>query len=512
MSPEEVRDAFRAFAGEEQFRKFVVDFNTWKGLHLLVWQEQLWEVFARTLPLPGYPFDAVRDLFRVCPDHGCDVCPGPEPFPYDVGALVTAPDGIDRQAYGYARERYPLAVTDQNYCPRCRDELRGALAGAKPAPSPAAPPPPIPPVPRARRGGAAITFAGAAAGLTGAAGFAAGLLAGWLVLLGYAHYLMWLHHCFPGDVFRVIWISTATLAVVWTAFGAVQGHVDRWVALDDPKPPSRWGRASGWLFLPLGGACFGFTAGVLHANWSYDEPYWFGGGYGFYSSDPAHKGTHPGDLGVMSEAIGSVPAIIAFFLGFGGLFIPLVGGMGVAVVVGRQAWNAPVLSLLTWLPLCLVAAAVLFVGVGVAGPAWGEQHLRLQTRLEGSMKSVLAQRDALLVGAAVEGVVAPGMAAGGYVEGLRRLEAGEVRNCPHRFQRAFRDHLRASAELAATVVAPLGNPLAAVRVLIEKGGFEGVAESVKGSFDTALRSENGMRMELAQVSRRLDQMTGRAGP
>lgn len=71
VDPAEIRSAFRAFLGDERYRKFVSMVpSTSDGTRLKFWQENAWESFAADHPRFDLDFAGIVDVFRVCELHG----------------------------------------------------------------------------------------------------------------------------------------------------------------------------------------------------------------------------------------------------------------------------------------------------------------------------------------------------------------------------------------------------------------------------------------------------------
>ena len=73
MERSAIREAFRNFAGEPRYRKFVHALNTRCSDRLLFWQEKLWREFVGRNPTADLQFDALRKAFHVCEVHGCEL-------------------------------------------------------------------------------------------------------------------------------------------------------------------------------------------------------------------------------------------------------------------------------------------------------------------------------------------------------------------------------------------------------------------------------------------------------
>jgi hypothetical protein len=117
MDINEVRVAFREFAGEVRFRKFVraVSQRCHRKERLFFWQEQLWGNFVCTVPRAARCPDEILRAFRICDVHGCELEPTPT---NDALAEIR-----DTPEYGQALETlFPLAAGRYFVCPRCRFE------------------------------------------------------------------------------------------------------------------------------------------------------------------------------------------------------------------------------------------------------------------------------------------------------------------------------------------------------------------------------------------------------
>src|SRR6187401_2409631 len=75
MDAAELRRAFAAFAGEDRFRSFIRALNVAPVslTRLRFWQEDLWAAFVEVdLRWPA-EFPGIREAFRVCEVHGCQL-------------------------------------------------------------------------------------------------------------------------------------------------------------------------------------------------------------------------------------------------------------------------------------------------------------------------------------------------------------------------------------------------------------------------------------------------------
>jgi hypothetical protein len=115
MDVNEVRTAFRKFAGEERFRKFVraVSRRCPEKGRLFFWQEQLWGGFVSTVAGVGTHQDEILRAFRICDVHGCELEPPP---------TNDAPTEVrDTPEYGQALHTlFPLAASRYFVCRQCR--------------------------------------------------------------------------------------------------------------------------------------------------------------------------------------------------------------------------------------------------------------------------------------------------------------------------------------------------------------------------------------------------------
>src|SRR5215475_3770994 len=106
MDAHDVKTAFRKFAGEERFRKFVRAVSQrcpGKG-RLFFWHEQLWREFVASAPGAPTSQDEILKAFRICDVHGCDLEPPPD--------SDSPPEIRDTPEYAQALEAlFPLAAS-----------------------------------------------------------------------------------------------------------------------------------------------------------------------------------------------------------------------------------------------------------------------------------------------------------------------------------------------------------------------------------------------------------------
>ena len=107
-----LRTAFSKFVGKERFNEFVKTLNT---AHidlkrLRFWQEQLWKRFVQSHPDWPVNFGIVREAFRFCEVHGCDLLRG----------TVLAPSGqiqqMETQSGDSGRRGCLIGNQDFPYC------------------------------------------------------------------------------------------------------------------------------------------------------------------------------------------------------------------------------------------------------------------------------------------------------------------------------------------------------------------------------------------------------------
>jgi hypothetical protein len=138
MDETAVLAAFRSFAGDQQFRTFVRDLNIapLSLKRLRYWQEDLWAEFVALHPAVPADFGTVREAFRVCEVHDCqllrDVVHAPagqiqsrethspdHPFPDELPGIRDCPysgwgvDPFEWQGCG-------TQLMEIWYCPECR--------------------------------------------------------------------------------------------------------------------------------------------------------------------------------------------------------------------------------------------------------------------------------------------------------------------------------------------------------------------------------------------------------
>lgn len=141
MDPRRLREAFRSYAGNDRYRRFIRALNTAdvEAGRLRYWQDKLWNAFAET------QFDCPRDyvtigqIFAECEVHDCDLLADTVLAPYsqlrnyrtqspDTGLLSGTIDNVNYPNPGWpvSPDEWPPSqnkMVDVLYCPRCR-ELR----------------------------------------------------------------------------------------------------------------------------------------------------------------------------------------------------------------------------------------------------------------------------------------------------------------------------------------------------------------------------------------------------
>jgi len=119
MDRDELRETFRAFAGERRFKRFVHALNARCKRRLFYWQHKLWDEFVAASPAAAMSFDQLKGSFNFCELHGCDLAK--EKLALDVSkkdqyrALPQLPNAqvvIVLGLYG--------APDEVIYCPECR--------------------------------------------------------------------------------------------------------------------------------------------------------------------------------------------------------------------------------------------------------------------------------------------------------------------------------------------------------------------------------------------------------
>ena len=141
MTPIALRESFRAFAGDENFRRFVHAINTapFRLKRLRYWQEELWNEFRATTPDCTESYAEIQQLFAICEVHGYELERDTVLAPYSQLRYhrTESPDSglhsgmMDTKQYPYpgwgvSPSDWPPAenrMVDVLYCPRCR-ELR----------------------------------------------------------------------------------------------------------------------------------------------------------------------------------------------------------------------------------------------------------------------------------------------------------------------------------------------------------------------------------------------------
>jgi hypothetical protein len=136
-----LREAFRSYAGDDRYRRFVRSLNTAhiNAGRLRYWQHELWSAFAETMSACPRDYTTIMQVFTLCEVHDCDLIADTVLSPYSqIRTYRTqSPDTglhsgtIDNEKYPYPG--WPVSpddwppnenkLVDVLYCPRCR-ELR----------------------------------------------------------------------------------------------------------------------------------------------------------------------------------------------------------------------------------------------------------------------------------------------------------------------------------------------------------------------------------------------------
>jgi len=141
MNSTELRDAFRTFAGEDAYKKFVRTFNLAPDDfdRLRFWQDTLWSKFSSTHPNFPTESQSIRDAFRVCELHDETLLLDSVLAPYSQlrPRITESPDtglhhGIScvdcpYPGWGMSPEDWPPEenkMVDVLYCPTCRDNRK----------------------------------------------------------------------------------------------------------------------------------------------------------------------------------------------------------------------------------------------------------------------------------------------------------------------------------------------------------------------------------------------------
>lgn len=141
MKPNLLREAFRSYAGDDKYRRFIRALNTasMQADRLRYWQDKLWTDFAATASDCPRDYSTIQQLFAVCEMHGCDLRVDTILAPYSQlqNSRTQSPD-TGLQAGTIEKEKYPYPgwpvspddwppnenkMVDVLYCPKCR-ELR----------------------------------------------------------------------------------------------------------------------------------------------------------------------------------------------------------------------------------------------------------------------------------------------------------------------------------------------------------------------------------------------------
>ena len=132
MDRQEIRSAFEEMCGPQVYERFLQVFQAtsrWKG-RLLFWQEELWEQFCASRPqAPPAGFDALLELFDICPVHRVELQRDVVPRVYGTLVRDLAYERLERLHFPCARVmsygpcwRLPgdPSTAAVDYCTRCR--------------------------------------------------------------------------------------------------------------------------------------------------------------------------------------------------------------------------------------------------------------------------------------------------------------------------------------------------------------------------------------------------------
>jgi len=118
LDADKIKTAFREFAGDERYRKFVRAISQRcpeKG-RLFFWQEQLWNEFSSAHPEDTTSQGEILRILRVCYIHNSDLAPMP-PVDEPAAEFRRTPE------YDQAVDNlFPLATGHFFYCPECHRE------------------------------------------------------------------------------------------------------------------------------------------------------------------------------------------------------------------------------------------------------------------------------------------------------------------------------------------------------------------------------------------------------
>jgi hypothetical protein len=123
MDTADLRTSFRAFAGQDRYRKFVRTLNrqSRNRRRLLFWQEDLWDEFVAKAPGAPTSQGDILDAFRTCDVHGDDLEPAPSSDP--------PPEIRHTPEYDRALDTlFPLAAGGDFVCQQCRSERQRWIA------------------------------------------------------------------------------------------------------------------------------------------------------------------------------------------------------------------------------------------------------------------------------------------------------------------------------------------------------------------------------------------------
>jgi hypothetical protein len=136
-----LREAFRAYAGDDKYRRFIRALNTANidADRLRYWQDEIWNQFAETTSNCPRDYVTIQKIFAVCEVHDRELLADTVLAPYSQlrNYRTQSPDTglqtgtIDNENYPYPG--WPVSpddwppnenkMVDVLYCPKCR-ELR----------------------------------------------------------------------------------------------------------------------------------------------------------------------------------------------------------------------------------------------------------------------------------------------------------------------------------------------------------------------------------------------------
>lgn len=116
----EVRAAFAASCGPDEYARFVLELNTFgvRQSRMRYWQEVLWDRFAKSGEGLVFSFEQLQSIFRLCVLHGCDLAmrtPAIAARELEYEAALEHPDGPSRRRMVHAAGPW--------YCPACWSEF-----------------------------------------------------------------------------------------------------------------------------------------------------------------------------------------------------------------------------------------------------------------------------------------------------------------------------------------------------------------------------------------------------